>query len=150
MTTARNCSLGWAWSLGFPVPPATHALCEGWGRGGMATTKAHWAQEAHRRPSESQGPVLHIKMRRGLCKITHVHPKPTRHPIHTRAHAHTCTNTRTHTYPVLGPCGPRPQVLLRKGRNAWASAGWEQTTLQESAKEQPDNQNMVLLTRPST
>lgn len=87
----------------------TPTLYEGWGVGRMATTKAHWAQEAHLRPSESQGPILHIKMKRGLCKITHVHPKPTHHPIHT--HAHTCAHIHTHTYPVLGLRVPRPQFL---------------------------------------
>lgn len=58
----------------------------------MTTTKALWAQEAHLWPSESQGLILHIKMKRGLCRTPQVHPK------YIRAHTHAHTRTHIHIY----------------------------------------------------
>lgn len=103
----------------------------------MTTTKALWAQEAHLWPSESQGLILHIKMKRGLCRTPQVHLKPT-HPIHTRAHTRTHTYTHTHIYPVLGPYVPRPQLLEGEEMSGFLQGG-SRWTLQGSAEERPEH-----------
>lgn len=113
----------------------------------MTTTKALWAQEAHLRPSESQGLILHIKMKRGLCKTPQIHPKPTQ-PIHTRAHTHTHAHTYTYisdqTWDLMF-LGPSSQVKGRKhlGLCRMGVDG-------PSMDLQKSNQDTVLPMRPST
>lgn len=122
---------------GFFLCCAPHTCVRaGWGGGRMTTTKALWAQEAHLRPSESQGLILHIKIKRGLCKTPQIHPKPTQ-PIHTRAHAHTRTHIHIYIRSDLGPYVLRPQFLGEGEEMPGPLQDGSRWTLHGPAEEQP-------------